>query len=166
MMSVFTGGPTDLAPLHLNGSPVLEDFDNPYQPPQILLEPERDDALAGYYRWLKFFIVLQMLVVLVGLGVSFSNIYSILVSGPTLSIVGLLTAILCWRRGPWWGLMLGGSGPLFSILIFALINVLDWGPQDAESPVPKFGLGYLCIAGSIAFITWIEIRNREKATRL
>jgi hypothetical protein len=141
--------------------PLFEDQHNPYQPPQLLLAPERDDVPSGNYRWVKIFVMLQMLVIFVGLGVSFSNIYSILVTGPVLSFLGLVTAILCWRRGSSWGLVLGGSGPLFSIFVFLLINVQEWGPGDAERPVPMYGLGYLGIAGLIAAITLIEIRSRE-----
>ena len=117
---------------------------------------------SAVHFWLKVCVFLQMLVVVVGLGLSFWAIETILGSGPVLFLAGFMTAFLSYRRRFPLGSILGTSGPLFALLIFGLINILDWGPDDAKQPVPLIAVVYFIFSGFAAFALILQIRAREK----
>ena len=124
-------------------------------------EPRIAVPSAGHF-WLKSCVGLQMLIVVVGVGLSARQIETILGSGPVLFLVGFITAFLSYRRRFPLGIILGTSGPLFALFIFALINILDWGPDDAKQPVPLIAVVYFIFSGFAAFALILQIRAREK----
>jgi hypothetical protein len=139
------------------------DWENPYQAPQVLLEPEpeRDFFPQKSYFWPKLWIWAQMLVVAVGLGLSFVEIETIVGTGPVLAAVGFVVTRRGYRMGSWWTMSLGISGPVFSLFIFLLINVMEWGPGAAERPVAILGTAYLATTAILALMVRLEIRKRE-----
>ena len=140
-----------------------DDLWNPYQAPISLPAPEQHDASpsAGHV-WLNSCVFLQMLVVVVGLALAHWDIHSIIGSGLVLFLVGLLNAILSYRRRLSLGMIFGASGPLFSLLIFGLINLLHWSPDDALQPVRAMAAVYLVCGGFAAPFLVLQIRAREK----
>ncbi len=140
-----------------------DDLWNPYQAPISLPAPEQHDASpsAGHVL-LKRCVFLQMLVVVVGLALAHWDIHSIIGSGLVLFLVGLITAILSHRRRLPWGVMFGVSGPLLSLLIFGLINLLHWRPGDTQQPVRGMAAVYLVCCGFAAPFLVLQIRAREK----
>ncbi len=138
------------------------DFYNPYQMPASWPTHEQLDTVpsAGHF-WVKTCVCLKLLAVVVGLGLTFWEIKTIIGSGPVLFLVGWITAFLSFRRRLPWGVTFGVSGPLFSLLIFSLINLLDWGPGDAEQPVRILAGVYLGCIGVMAAVLVFQIRARE-----
>lgn len=139
------------------------DWENPYQTPEVLLEPEREYLATRVCFWPKIWIIVQLLVVVVGIGLSVATIFSIIGTGVVLSLAGIVTAICAYRLRLRWGIVLGASAPLFSVFIFALINIMEWSPRDAELPVPMMASVYLVGALILSFGSLIEIRSREKS---
>lgn len=127
-------------------------------------EPERDFFPQRSYFWPKLWICAQMLVVVVGLGLSYVEIHSIVGTGPVLAVVGIVVTVLAYRMRSRWGMTLGVSGPVFSLFIFLLINILEWGPDAAEIPVPILGTAYLATTAIVAVIVMLEIRSRKTWT--
>ncbi len=139
------------------------DWENPYQTPEVLPEPEREYLATRVCFWPKIWISVQLLVVVVGIGLSVATIFSIIGSGLVLSLAGIVMAICAYRLRLRWGIVLGASAPLFSVFIFALINIMEWSPRDAELPVPMMASVYLVGALILSFGSMIEIWSREKS---
>jgi hypothetical protein len=80
-------------------------------------------------------IVVQMAAIGVGAAVAVFEIESIVVSGPILSLSGLVSAAWCAARGRTRGLYFSASVPTIAVVCFALINGLGWGPSQAQTPI-------------------------------
>lgn len=65
----------------------------------------------------------------------FVQIRSIVISGVALSVTGLLLVWSARRCGNAPGVLLGLSGPVISIGSLIVINLWDWNPNEAESPM-------------------------------
>ena len=86
--------------------------------------------------------VIQALGIAIGVVVAAMEIESIIVSGPVLSLLGLAIA-LNWRRSRSLATLAYGLSPsLLSLLVFALINIMEWGPREATTPVMMLLLAY------------------------
>ncbi len=112
----------------------------------------------GNHFWLQLCICLQMLVVLIGLGVACWQVESIIGTGPILSIVGIIVAVLSYQRSMKGGVLFGLSGLGLCVGVFLTIFLLDWSPGDARIPVPIMGGVYLGIAGSYAIAWLLQLR--------
>ena len=132
--------------------PTSSDWDNPYEAPQTMSVGDQRVFTSGRHFWLQLCICLQMLVVLIGLGVACWQIESIIGTGPILSIVGIIVAVLSYRRSIRSGVLFGLSGLGLSVGVFLTIFLLHWSPDDARIPVPIMGGAYLGIAGSYALV--------------
>ncbi len=141
------------------------DWHNPYMAPETGLASERDSLFQTKYFWLRFGIGLQALVLMTGIGASFVKIESILFSGPALAVAGIVLVVLAWRKRNIWAMVLGISGPVFSIFLLVLINVLEWSPDDAKVPVPKIGLAYLAAVLILILPALLETRSRQDPGR-
>ena len=63
------------------------------------------------------------------------NIESILVSGPILLAFAIIGLIFSLVSRDYWLVPLPLMQCTFPLIIFGLINVLNWGPMDAHTPV-------------------------------
>jgi nicotinamide riboside transporter PnuC len=127
--------------------------DNPFRAPQTSFEPV-ESKFDTSLRHLRICLGLQCTTIVLGVAAAFYDIYSILVTGAVLSLVGLLTAILSMRPRLISGLVFGLSGPAISAICFALINLLNWGPDDAQHPVSLIAAVYAMITVPLGLLVW------------
>ena len=89
--------------------------DNPYQAPQSAPEPPAGALDEKRTRWFRVGAILQIIAIILGTVAAFVDIESIVVSGPIVLVLGLITAILALRcrhdDGFAFGLAFGLSGP-------------------------------------------------------
>jgi hypothetical protein len=77
----------------------------------------------------------QMLAAVVLLFAGFSDVESIIVTGPALSIIGLALAAVTRRLNSWESIAFGLSGPMICAFGATLIVVNRWGPSAAQQPI-------------------------------
>jgi hypothetical protein len=80
-------------------------------------------------------IVAQIVGILAAVIASVIQIESILVSGPLVSLVGLLISLVSFRRNDGVGLLFGLSTPSVAVLCFSIIFGMNWGPKEAAFPI-------------------------------
>lgn len=116
---------------------------------------------------MKQFLQLLMIAQLAAIGVAASvavlEIESILVSGPLLSLVGLTIAAICFQRRLLTGLLFGCSVPTISVICFAIINVMAWGPNAAQTPISM-----LLVAFALGSLPWgfYALRETDRAAEI
>ncbi len=128
---------------------------NPYLAPE-----HRDDPVAVPERFhaRRIFLVLvgvKILTIVGGAIAAIVDIESIVFSGPVISLLGLPIAFLAYRVRHWRGVWFGLSGPAITLFCFALINIQNWGPGDAQGPVSVITSLYAAVAvvlGVLAFL--------------
>lgn len=137
----------------------LEDFDNPYRAPEVFPERAVEPEIRRRYRWVRLWIVFQMVVAIVGCAAAFYDVETIVATGPTLTVVGIFGIITCIRRRFLFGFWISMSAPAISLGVFLLIFLCNWSPTYAQGPVPIIGAIYtvaLCVMGFIAWRrTWL-----------
>lgn len=119
---------------------------NPYAAPQSRPEaaaPSEGFPRATLFQWL---VGLKILTIIGGAIAAHIEIESILVSGSLLTLQGIPIGLLSYRASYWRGLSFGVCGPAISIFCFLLINIMDWGPKDAEEPVSAIADVYAVVA--------------------
>jgi hypothetical protein len=139
------------------------DWDNPYRVPEVMFEPTVDKPRArpGYF-WVKLFLLLQLLTIMVSLGFAGYEVETIVGSGPVLSIVGLFLAVASAKKQLWFSFWWGISAPVFCAAVFLTIFLQSWSPSDARIPVPIMGGMYLLVSGMIFVWIFRTIRTRER----
>jgi hypothetical protein len=139
----------------------FDDIDNPYRAPEVPFEVVRERAPRGAYFWIRSFIMMQMLVAVVGTAAAFVDVHTIVATGPILSMIGISGAIACVRRPCGFGTLIGVSGLGISLAIFLIIQLFNWGPSEAQEPVPLIGAVYmaiLCVMGLVALRETISLQ--------
>jgi hypothetical protein len=139
----------------------FDDLDNPYRAPEVPFEVVRERAPRGAYSWVRAFIMIQMLVAVVGTFAALRDVHTIMATGPILSIVGIFVTIACVRKRYNFGVWIGASGPAICLAIFLIIQLFNWGPSEAQEPVPLIGAVYLailCVMGLIALRVTISLQ--------
>jgi hypothetical protein len=91
----------------------------------------------------RVLLILNILGTLVAYTVMLLEIESVLVSGPLLCLLGALTMVSALRIKHAYGIAVGGAQIAISLLFFALVNILAWGPSEAETPFALLGLAYM-----------------------
>ena len=114
---------------------------NPYAPPNA----ESGQAIPAPVpqgKWLKGLIPLQFVVLVFAIGFAAWNIESIMVSGPILSLIGIIIGGFAgWFRN-WLACLYGVSALTLALFVFALIFFNQWDPIQASKPVLAIGLIY------------------------
>jgi len=139
----------------------FDDVDNPYRAPEVPFEVVRERAPRGAYFWVRLWISLQMLVAVAGTFTAFISVHMIVATGPILSIVGISGTIASFRKRYDFGAWIGASGAIISLAIFLLIQLFNWGPAEAQEPVPLIGAVYmaiLCVMGLVALRETISLQ--------
>ena len=60
--------------------------------------------------------------------------------------------------------MIAASGSIFSVAIFLIIQLLNWGPAEAQEPVPLMGAVYmaiLCAMGLVALRETVSLQAKQ-----
>lgn len=96
--------------------------------------------------------VAQVLATIVMLAGSLIEIETIIGTGPALSIIGLTLAVVTRRLNSWEPIAFGLSGPLICALAATLIAVYEWGPREAQRPIPWLLVAYLVSATPLAVL--------------
>lgn len=138
---------------------------NPYASPHAATRPIKWRQSAGNASLAVVVASLaQVLGLIAGTAAAFGEIESILVSGPLVSILGLVITFVSARSRNLLGVIFGISAPLFAGLVFALINIREWGPGDAQKPVSRLILVYVLAAapfGSLAILAALHGRQTD-----
>ena len=87
------------------------------------------------------------------------EIESILVTGPLLTIIGLLFATVTRRIGSIAVLVYGLSGPLMCALCAGLIAYYSWGPEPSRRPINSIIVAYTALIAPVAIGTFYRIRR-------
>jgi hypothetical protein len=139
----------------------FDDIDNPYRAPDVPFDVVRESAPRGAYFWVRSFIMMQMLIAVMGTAAAFVDVHTIVATGPILSIFGIAGAIACVRKRYNFGVWIGASGPAICLAIFLIIQLFNWGPSEAQEPVPPIGAFYmaiLCVMGLVALRETISLQ--------
>lgn len=139
---------------------------NPYQPPTYP-EPLSTETRPRGRRVLsivKILAVLQLTTIVIGLIASVIDVESIMVTGPVLTVLGLI----CFGAAAWAGvragIVLGVSGPAVAVFCFLLIYSQRWSPADAARPIPLIGAAYSAISVPLFILTLIQSGRRQSQT--
>ncbi len=79
------------------------------------------------------------------------EVRTVLASGPTLVVVGVLTVLFASCDRLWAAAWIGAAHIGVSVLFFTLVNALDWQPHDAEIPFALMGVVYVAIVGPLSW---------------
>jgi hypothetical protein len=140
-----------------------DEWDNPYQAPEILLEPERGWVLPKtVFVWVRLVLGLQLVTTIIGLGFSVWHVESIVGTGPILALLGSLVAIVSFRHGLTMAGCVGLSAVPFTATVFLIIFLQNWSPGDARRPVPVMGAAYLILMIAGYFAALHQMRQRER----
>ena len=137
---------------------------NPYAAPTVPNAPAAD-ATTTRSRWQQWGLVLQMIVIPSTLIAMLVEIKMIMGFGPVFMTVGAVILITAIRqkgaKNRLIAAVFGGSAILFTLLIFALINIFQWGPNEATVPVAVMSIGYAIIGLPLA--GWLLRKERENS---
>ena len=90
------------------------------------------------------------------------GIRTVLFSGSILSVIGLLMAginLYCRNK---YGLILGLSAPLISLLCFVVIRAYQVGPYDAQKPMEYVSIIYIVLSTGLTFLSIKSFLNKSK----
>jgi hypothetical protein len=141
------------------------------EPPLPMADPShgvrREDADAGGYSrpsalepgvgYLQLVLKLQMVVAAVAAVATVINIESIIVALPVVAALGLILiafGVHYHARDVW---LAGTAGPALGALHVLLINVLDWGPDEAHAP-----LATITLVWAVAYIFLLRRLTRPR----
>ncbi len=130
-------------------SKALEDS-NPYRAPgaETVALSKPAPAQTAYFEACS---ILLLLAILASAAMCLADVESILWSGPTVTVLGLLSMATLRQRSEFpLAVIYGLSGPLLSVCVGVLINVRGWSPADAQVPVSLISLVYAVVATPLA----------------
>ena len=110
-------------------------------------------------------IVTQIVGILAAAIASVIEIESIMVSGPLVSLVGLLIASVSFRRNDGVGLMFGLSTPSVAVLCLSIIYGLNWGPGEAAFPISCLLVAFAILSVPGGMVALWRLRQPAGATR-
>lgn len=113
----------------------------------------------------RVLIVAQVVGILAAVAASVIDIETIVVSGPLLSLVGLLLGLVSFRRNDGIGLLFGLSTPSVAVLCFCIIFGLRWGPHDAAFPIPCLLAAFAILSVPAGVVALRRLRRPVGATR-
>lgn len=136
---------------------------NPYAAPHLPLERPRRPAPSGRGLLIPILSSLQTLTLVVGIGWMFFNIETIMGSGPIYCVFGLLVIIAAFFQWSPMAILFGGQAIGYSLFIFLLIYLLDWGPAEADLPVKIMTIAYTLAIG-LPFYSLLLIRILKRSS--
>jgi hypothetical protein len=131
----------------LNTFPLESTDTNPYAPPTTVSDaPLRIREALIRTPWLRCFIVIQAILIVIALAFEAYMHESIVCSGPIFSLFGLVIAILAFRNRDHIAAFFGCSAIVFTLLIVFLINYNSWGPPQGDLPITIMSFTYAVLA--------------------
>jgi serine/threonine protein kinase len=118
--------------------------------------------LEGRLKVLKALVWTQMIATVIAFFIALLAITSIVISGPILCIMGLVTVVYGIRCNLLRGAILGLSIFPVSILSVALIVVNEWGPEDAQEPISGIFFYYGILVISLGIASLFGIKKMKK----
>lgn len=129
--------------------------DNPFRAPESN-ETSKRTASGGTLR-LKIGLLVFAVAILLGPILSFIFIHSIIGSGVIVFSVGLTLIVGGKRNSVASVALLGGSGIAIVLFVFGLININDWSPDEATSPVSMLISAYSMFALPFAWFAYTRV---------
>jgi hypothetical protein len=99
----------------------------------------------------------QVLATVAAVAACAAKIESILFTGPSLAVIGLILAIVTQPLRSWRVLIYSLSGPFVAAFCAALIVVFHWGPGEAEEPILAILFIYAFLSILTALFVFPEI---------
>lgn len=115
-------------------------------------------GLAGRSKSLRATVCLHALVTITGVAVAICDIESIVGSGPALSIVGGILAVLAFRDRDLLPSLLGISSFALAALVVALINLVPYSPTTGYWPLLAVIGAYASVA--MPFSLWLGVSRK------
>jgi hypothetical protein len=106
---------------------------------------------------------LFLLTLLAGVWFEYYEIESIVASGPILALVGILICFLAYRERDRSGILLGSSAISLCVLVFLLIFLNRWSPEQATKPVTVVSWVYTAMASPFAVYLGCRRQQAEVA---
>ncbi len=134
--------------------------DNPYAPPSDAIEntPLPQPRLRS--PWLFCLCCLQLVVLAAGIGLEAYQHESIMYSGPVYLLVGLATALLARRKQQQLEMIIGTSAILLVSIVFLLIVINEWSPQESDFPNTIIILAYTVITAPALLVAIVRQQKR------
>ncbi len=110
-------------------------------------------------------VVVQVVGILVAVCLAVRDIESIMVSGPVVSVIGLLVGLMSLRRYDGVGLLFGLSALSMSVLCLSVIYGLEWGPHEAALPISCLLIAYAILSLPAGAVAFRRLRRPPIATR-
>jgi hypothetical protein len=95
-------------------------------------------------QWVYWAVGASWLTACVGTAIIYWNVESVLFSGPLLLLRGLLISIRSLNRQDGLGIAIGSFNCFICLLLFGLVQLLRWSPQDALYPFRMDGNVVYC----------------------
>lgn len=135
---------------------------NPYAPPpsrdetRLAPEPVRKSKRLG------IMVAVHSVTMAVALMCQLVDVEWIVVVGPVFCITGTILGVMGNRSGRWLLGAAGWSAIAYAILVIALINLLDWSPDDAKNPLAGLSITYAL--GVLLLILWSQMHPAGDAS--
>jgi peptidoglycan/LPS O-acetylase OafA/YrhL len=137
---------------------------NPYAPP-----PSRDETRLApepvrKSRSLGIMVTVHALTMAVALMCQLVEVETIMFLGPVFCITGTILGVMSIRAGRTLLSVAGWSAIAYAILVIALINVFEWSPDEATSPLAGLSITYAL--GVLLLILWSQLSRADDATEV
>lgn len=125
---------------------------NPYAPP-----PSRDETRLApepvrKSRNLEIMLTVHAMTIAVALICQLVEVETIMFLGPVFCITGTILGVMSHRTGRSLLGVVGWSAIAYAILVIALINMLEWSPDEAKNPLAGLSITYAL--GVLLLILW------------
>jgi hypothetical protein len=125
--------------------------------PIVLIQQGKTRAQRHWtVRLAAMLLVLGWMVCLVSYGLMLNDVETVLASGPTLLIVGILALIFSTIKSYWWGIAIGLAHISLTFVFFFSVFINQWSPRDAELPFAVMGAAYLVAITPATVIAWLK----------
>jgi hypothetical protein len=120
-------------------------------------KPSEGEARTRLWRRLnRIALVAGAAVALGGWVAVISDVHAVLVAGPLLLCIAAVMVVGgLWRKQPWiWGIGLAHCG--VCLLFVALVNLLHWGPRQAQEPFRTLAAAYNLLSVPVTVWAWVR----------
>jgi len=137
---------------------------NPYAPPpsrdetRLAPEPVRKSKRLG------IMVAVHGLTMAVALMSQLVEVETIMFVGPVFCITGTILGVMSNRTGRSLLGVVGWSAIAYAILVIALINILEWSPDEAKTPLAGLSITYAL--GVLLLILWSQMHPVENASEV
>lgn len=91
---------------------------------------------------------------LIGWFLLFVEVELVVITGPVLAFIGLLTVIAATSASYWWAIVPAVGHWLTCLLFMGLVGARNWSPEEAE--VPFIAMGAVYVAWTLPLAWWVR----------